>query len=192
MRAGDDSARDELLRSVCDRLERLTRKMLRSFPDVERWEQTQDVLNVSLLKLLKALDEVTPHSVKAFYSLAATQIRRQLLDLAKHYRGAYGLGTNQASNANFGVSDQSDPRLNPPDPHSDPHDLDLWIGFHEAVEGLPTEEREVLSLVFYHGWKRKDIAELFQVDERTVRRKWSSACERLRKALFGRVPNIAD
>ena len=36
LRAGDSSARDELLRRAGGRLERLTRKMLRGFPGVRR------------------------------------------------------------------------------------------------------------------------------------------------------------
>jgi RNA polymerase sigma-70 factor (ECF subfamily) len=58
-------------------------------------------------------------------------------------------------------------------------DPERWILFHEAVDRLPIEEREVVGLRFYHGWKQKHIAELFQVDVRTVRRRWSSAREKL-------------
>ena len=65
-----------------------------------------------------------------------------------------------------------------------------WVRFHEAVDRLPTEEREVVGLVFYHGWTRDRIAELFGVDERTVRRRWSAACQRLRE-LAGDVPSDA-
>ena len=44
MRAGDLAARDELLRSLGDRLRRLARKMLHRFPAVQRWADTGDVL----------------------------------------------------------------------------------------------------------------------------------------------------
>ena len=43
LRAGDESARDELLDIACERLGRLARKMLRGYPGVRRWEQTDDV-----------------------------------------------------------------------------------------------------------------------------------------------------
>ena len=59
-------------------------------------------------------------------------------------------------------------------------DYDHWVRFHEAVDQLPIEEREVVGLVFYHGWTQEQIAELFQVDERTIRRRWSSACKKIR------------
>ncbi len=53
------------------------------------------------------------------------------------------------------------------------------------MDQLPVEEREVVGLVFYHGWTQAKIAELFDVDERTIRRRWSSACERLRELVGG-------
>ena len=67
-------------------------------------------------------------------------------------------------------------------------DLDLWSAFHEQVDHLPVEEREVVSLMFYHGWTQVQIAELFQVDERTIRRRWQSACLRLHQLVKGELP----
>ncbi len=43
LQAGDESARDELLQIACERLTRLARKMLRSYPVVRPWEQTDVV-----------------------------------------------------------------------------------------------------------------------------------------------------
>ena len=50
------------------------------------------------------------------------------------------------------------------------------------------DEREVVGLVFYHGWTQAKIAELFQVDDRTIRRRWSSACQRLRDLIGEPIP----
>jgi RNA polymerase sigma-70 factor (ECF subfamily) len=63
----------------------------------------------------------------------------------------------------------------PAAPADEPEELERWRAFHEAVERLPTEEREVVSLIFYHGCTRVQVAELLQVDERTVRRRWRAA-----------------
>src|SRR5262245_6276779 len=49
MRSGDLDAREELVRSVCGRLEHLARKMLRAYPAVRRWEDTSDVLQSTLM-----------------------------------------------------------------------------------------------------------------------------------------------
>ncbi len=81
LRAGDEAARDDLLRIACDRLSRLARKMLRSFPVVRPWEQTDDVLQNASMRLCRALDDVKPASVRSFINLAAVQIRRELIDL---------------------------------------------------------------------------------------------------------------
>jgi len=62
--------------------------------------------------------------------------------------------------------------------------------FHQEVENLPTKEREVLGLAFYHGWTQAEIARLFRVDERTIRRYYQSACVKLHDRLGGRTPDL--
>src|SRR5262245_25284397 len=90
MRAGDAMAREELLRSMCGRLEGLAHKMLKGFPNVRRWEDTCDVLQNALPRLLRALQTIQPDSMKGFFCLAAEQIRRELVDLARRYKGIRG------------------------------------------------------------------------------------------------------
>jgi DNA-directed RNA polymerase specialized sigma24 family protein len=124
MRAGDLAARDELLRGLGARLERLARKMLRRFPGVQRWVETEDVLQNALLRLLRALEQVQPGSMREFFGLAAEQMRRELLDLARHFHGPLGHGANHASHfPENGVSDapeQSADRTN------DTDELERW------------------------------------------------------------------
>jgi DNA-directed RNA polymerase specialized sigma24 family protein len=63
-----------------------------------------------------------------------------------------------------------------PDPNSGlSDDFHLWSACHERVDQLPVEEREVFGLTFYRGWAQAQVAELFQVDERTIRRRWRCA-----------------
>src|SRR5206468_11164035 len=62
MRAGDRSAREALFEHVCERLRRLTRKMLKGYPGVQRWAETDDVLQNALHRLLRSLNEVQPNS----------------------------------------------------------------------------------------------------------------------------------
>jgi RNA polymerase sigma-70 factor (ECF subfamily) len=189
MRKGDSAAPDELLRATCSRLERLARKMLRGFPTVARYEQTADVLQRAVLRLLRALEQVRPASVREFFGLAATQMRRELLDLARRYQGAHGPAANQATLPGRLAGDSDAPAaFDPPDPGNLDENLDRWCAFHEQVEALPAEEREVVSLVFYHGWTQAQIAELFGVTERTIRRYWQSACLKLSAALGASLP----
>lgn len=177
IRAGDLAARDELLRAVCHRLERLARAMLHRYPSVRRWEETADVFQNSALRLMRALQDVTPTSTRDFFGLAAQQMRRVLLDLAKHYNGPRGDGANLAPVAAGAAPEPAAPNGGT--------DLDTWQAFHEGVEELPPEEREVVGLVFYHGWQQQQIAELFGIDERTVRRRWNAAQAKLRLTLGG-------
>ena len=97
LRAGDDQARAELVNCACHRLEWLTRKMLRSWERVHRWEQTADVVQNVLVRLYRALSESQPETPVEFFRLAALNIRRELRDLAKHYYGPRGEGTNHAT-----------------------------------------------------------------------------------------------
>ena len=71
-------------------LERLTRRMLKDYARLRRWEQTGDVLQNALLRLHRALASERPRSVRAFLALAATQIRRELIDLSRHHFGPEG------------------------------------------------------------------------------------------------------
>src|SRR6476646_8282920 len=89
-RAGDRAALNALIRRTAERLERLARKMLGSFPAVRAREQTGDVLQSALIRLTRALGEVTPASVRDYYRLAAEQLRRELLDLARRHRPPAG------------------------------------------------------------------------------------------------------
>ena len=174
LRSGDAAARDELLRHAYGRLQRLARKLLQGYPGVRRWDQTDDVLQNSLLRLLRTLQTIRPETPRDFFNLAAVHIRRELLDLARRAKGKGTVPLDPAGS--------SDPRApEPAAPASADADTDRWVRFHEAVDALPVEEREVVGLVFYHGWTQAQIAELFQVDERTVRRRWASACKKIRE-----------
>ena len=181
MRAGDLAARDELLRAVCGRLERLARKMLRRFPNVQRWTETSDVLQSALVRLLRSLGQMeAPASVRDFFALAAEHMRRELLDLARHFASSKGPRAVQMSQ----LPDFSrTPDFEPAAPAEDPSELERWCAFHDEVEKLPAEEREVVGLIFYHGWAQAEVAELFGVHERTIRRRWTSALVRLHHVL---------
>jgi len=173
--AGDRAALDRLVRRTVGRLERLARKMLRGFPAVRAREQTGDILQSALLRLTRALRRVTPRSVRDYYRLAAEQIRRELYDLARRY-------------SRRPVGELGD--IDPAEPASDSaDDLSRWAALQEAVERLPTDEREVFGLTFYHGWTQPRIAALLQISDRQVRRLWTAACLRLNEAIGG-LPEV--
>jgi RNA polymerase sigma factor (sigma-70 family) len=188
LRAGDESARDELLDIARVRLGRLARKMLRGYPGVRRWEQTDDVLQNVAVRLCRALKTMRPESVHGFVRLAALQIRRELIDLARHYEGPEGLGRHHLSRAG---PDDAEAPPGPPDPSSDTHDparLASWSEFHETIESLPDAEREVFDLLWYQGLSQREAAALLGISERAAKRRWRSARLKLHEMLRGRMP----
>jgi len=186
LRAGDTSARNELINVACARLTRLARKMLRAYPTVARWEQTDDVVQNAALRLHRALNEVTPDSPASFFNLAAVQIRRELIDLARHHYGARGPGKLHDT-----IGGDSRPRQGIDglaDGTNEPTRLADWTEFHRLVETLPDELREVFNLVWYQGLTQADTAKILGVTERVVKWRWRSARLALHQALKGESP----
>jgi RNA polymerase sigma-70 factor (ECF subfamily) len=186
LQAGDETARNELFRHMTGRLERLTRKMLHQFPGVRRWAGTDDVLQSALIRLLRALEAVQPTTARDFLGLAAEQIRRELVDLARHFYGPQGLGANHASRG--GAEGSRDPVLAQPAPAEEPSAFSAWCEFHEQVRHLPPDEREVVDLLFYQELTQGEAAGLLQVTKRTVKRRWQSALLKLHAALENHWP----
>lgn len=180
VKAGDPKALDILLKRVASRLERLANKMLLRFPRVARWAEKDDVLQNASLRLIRALGEVRPDSMRAFYALASTQIRRELLDMTKSLYGPHGDAAHYIS---LDPNDSDARRkMDPAFPQED-SELERWCNFHEQVDSLPAEEREVVGVIFYQGWKQDEIANMFGVHLRTVQRWWKSALRKLRDVL---------
>jgi RNA polymerase sigma-70 factor (ECF subfamily) len=172
---GDEAAYGELLSIASVRLHKLTRRMLKDFPRLRRWEQTDDVFQTAALKLHRSLSEVKPESVRQFFGLAATQIRRTLIDLARHHFGPEGQGAKHESGATHNHTGNTD----------SPESLAAWAEFHEQVDRLPDDEREVFQLLWYSGTTQREAAELLDISERTVLRRYCRARLQLRDALHG-------
>ena len=191
LRAGDESARKELLNCACERLSRLTRKMLRGYPRLKRWEQTDDVLQNAAVRLYRALGQVKPASAPDFFRLAALNIRRELLDLAKHYYGPQGRGARHATVDHRRQDASGTPAAHePPDAGGGPERLAAWTEFHQQIERLPDEEREIFDLLWYQGLSQAEAASLLNVSERTIKRRWQSARLKLHEALHGELPEL--
>jgi RNA polymerase sigma factor (sigma-70 family) len=189
LRGGDESARDELLGCACERLRNLARKMLRGYPNVRRWEQTDDVLQNTALRLRRTLQQMPVQTALDFFRLAALNIRRELLDLAKHYYGPQGHGARHATWGPGDTATGTGPGpAAPADLSREPSRLAAWGEFHEQIGALPDEEREVFDLLWYQGLSQAEAAEVLGVSERTVKRRWQAARLKLHDALGGEVP----
>ena len=177
IRGGDLAARSELFGQVQDRLRSLARRMLRGFPRVRRWEDTDDVLQNTMVRLSRAIETVPFHSSRDFFRLAATQLRRELIDLARSHFGPQGGGSHYAtpplSNGPNQLEAVSDPDAN------DPVQLAKWSDFHIKVSQLPDEEREAFDLLWYNGLTQDEAAKLLNISPSTLKRRWLSAKLRL-------------
>lgn len=182
-RGGDPDATTRLIERACGRLLKLTRKMFHAYPALQRWEQTDDVFQNSLLRLHHALANVEVESVRHFFNLAGEMVRRELLDLKKHHFGALGDAKNhhtdhQPSDDTGGALAQT---------AAEPESLDRWEGFHAGVDALPDETREVVNLLYYEGLTQQEAAEVLGVSVRTVKRRWQEAKLRLHEVLCGQA-----
>ncbi|HQX51053.1 MAG TPA: sigma-70 family RNA polymerase sigma factor [Planctomycetaceae bacterium] len=175
---GDSAAHDALLNHACDRLLRLTRKMFHGYPNLRRWEQTDDVFQNSMVRLHRAMAEVQVESVRHFFNLAAVQVRRELLDLAKHHFGPEGNGAKHHTDGQ--PADDVGGALQRAD---EPDDLSGWSEFHAEVEKLNDDEQEVVNLVYYDGLTQEEAARVLGISFRTLKRRWQTIKLKLYEAL---------
>ena len=141
----------------------------------------------SAMRLYRSLSEVQPESVRDFFGLAATQIRRTLIDLARHHYGPEGHGAKHHTDGDGRAADDGVLQQQPGHAFK-PESLDGWVRFHEAVEQLPEQEREVFQLLWYAGMQQKEIATLLGISVPTIQRRWYQAQHFLRRAADGDSP----
>ena len=170
--AGEGSARDEVLEGIQRRLYQLAKKMLQGFPAVQRRVEADDVAMEVNRRLLLAFNKgVQPASVTDLIGLAAWHVRRQLLNWAKKYRHE-----KPAPNGSYLPIDR-------PDTTAGPATLVDWAEFHEAIDKLKPESRELFDLLYYNGLTIKEAATLLQQSETMVKRRWRDAKLALHKAI---------
>jgi RNA polymerase sigma factor (sigma-70 family) len=182
MRNGDDSVRTELLGLAYERLRLLARKMFHhDFPRLGNLHETDSILHEAVLRLFRALQEVQPTSVHDFLTFSAAQIRRVLLDMARHQghrnrnKNELSAGSGPAMTEHQGLADAS----------LDPSQLAQWSEFHQKVRELPDEEREVIDLYWYQGLTQAETARVLGVHEKAVSRRWLSVRLKLSQWLPG-------
>jgi len=192
LQAGDRSAVNELIIHFERRLRALTRKMIREYPLVHRCEQTDDVFQKAVLRLCRALKEVSPGSTRELVRLSAAQIRRELLNLTRHYRSRPDLlstvdpeTAGLASEGEFGIEVPARALQRPADQALY---LEQWTDFHEVVARLPEPQREVFDLIWYHGLSQQEVARVQGICVRTVKKRWHAARLAIYDALDGVLP----
>lgn len=163
---GDPAALESLVDHSYRKLQRMASRMIRGYPAVRRWEDTDDVCQTAVVRLQRALGQTKPESLRHYFRLAGAQIRRTLIELARKHKGPLGLSTNQ---------DTHDGNVVMPDPTNDPFNLADWADFHQQIEQLPDILREAFDLLWYGGLSQAEAAEQLGVTVRTVKRRWREA-----------------
>jgi RNA polymerase sigma-70 factor (ECF subfamily) len=163
--AGDEPA-EPIVRSLLDRavrrLQLLCANLLhRSYPRLQQPPlnlQPDELLSAVVERLLKAMRELRPQTVRQFFALANQHMRWELNDLARRLDEQpsvvelnEGVVPAPASSGS-GLSPDSRRML-------------------AAIDKLPEEEREVFSLVRIQGLTQPEAAEILSVSPKTVQRR---------------------
>jgi RNA polymerase sigma factor (sigma-70 family) len=169
-----------LLARAVQRLHLLCANLLyRSYPRLARSPlnlQTDEVLGAVVERLLKAMRETRPETVRQFFGLANQHIRWELNDLArrldKQTPAAPLMDTLPAlESSDTGLSDNARRML-------------------EAIEKLPEDEREVFSLVRIQGMSQAETANLLDVSAKTIQRRLNRSLMLLAEMLSDLQPDL--
>jgi RNA polymerase sigma factor (sigma-70 family) len=178
--AGKDGARERILEFCDGRLRELAHRLLGEFATVRRWDGTDDVAQNAALRLYRALGETVPDSPRGLMGLMATVIERELIDLARKHAGPLSYAANHGTNVteNTGgniafVVDEAADENGAGEGEAVP--IERWEMFHQAVEKLPPEYRELFRLVWYVGVDQESAAKALGMSLRTVERRWQEA-----------------
>jgi RNA polymerase sigma factor (sigma-70 family) len=158
------------------RLQRLCARLLyRNYPRLTRPPlglDAEEMLGSVVERLLRALRQTRPKTVRGFFDLAGQHMRWELNDLARRL----------------------DEQGRPLDVHdfdvAAPASSDSGLGpaarqMLDAIDRLPEDERESLNLVRIHGMTHAEAAELLGVSTKTIQR-------RLNRALIAVTAELDD
>jgi RNA polymerase sigma factor (sigma-70 family) len=192
LQTGDLTARDRIIELCSERLRVLAHRMIRRFPKVRRWDDTDDLFQNAALRLHRALGQLQGESPRSIMALAATQLHRELIDLARKHTGPSSYAANHGTNVIRlrTADDSAAPRYvdQVADTDTTETTIERWEDFHAAVQRLPDDLREVFHLVWYLGADQRTIAGVLGCSDRTVKTRWREAREAVKAALDGQRP----
>lgn len=183
--AGDQSARTTLINRCSSRFLKLTRTIKADYPQLGRWEQTDDICQEATLKIWEDLHTRTFENGLHFYRTTARIIRHTLIDLMRHHFGPQGIGRQHHSvpmNPDESSQQQrSDPACNTFDPQL----LAQWTELHDTINRLSPSSTEMFDLMYYHELSQHDAGLVLGISDRQVRRRWGQARDELAALLEG-------
>lgn len=166
----------ELLARAVSRLQVLCGSLLYgSYPRLTRPPinlRSDEMLSAVVERLIKALRQARPGTVRQFFAIANQHMRWELNDLARRLdeQTAFALADGDIAAAPESTGTQLSP---------------VARRLFEAIEGLPEEEREVFDLVRLQGMTRGEAADVLGVSVKTVQR-------RLNRGLFLLARAVGD
>ena len=183
---GDDSARRELIEISMRRLQLLARRILNDIPTVRRFEDTDDLLQNSVVRLWKYLSDHQPETPVDYFRLAACLIRRELIDLSRHHFGHRASVGSAETDLSSAVESANIAQWQPAgnDDSFNPQKLSQLTEFHEYVETLSDEDRSLFDLLWYQGLTMGETSELLNIPLRTLGRRWKMVRVRLYQVLL--------
>ena len=154
---------------LLDRMRTLAHRMLSLHPSLRGAEGTSDLVQNAVIRLDNAMQSEDLASPRNVIGLAVTQLKRELVDLIRRHQ----IRERWATIAALELEAQA----------SEDRSLDTWTQFHEAVEGLPREQRDAVQFLWYLGLDQETAAASLGICSRTLRRHWREGQKSLRKAL---------
>ncbi len=170
-----------LLGRSVKRIQQLCEVMLyRSYPRLTRAPvnlDTDELLGAVVERLIKALREARPNTVRDFYALANQHMRWELNDLARRLD----------RNVDFHSMPLNEELVRAP--ANDDSSIGLTASrMLAAIDDLPQELRETFSLVRMHGVSHVEAAELLGVSTKTIQRRLSQCLMKLEAQLIDLKP----
>jgi RNA polymerase sigma factor (TIGR02999 family) len=175
---GEKEAMNQLLPLVYDELHRLARSYFRR----ERGEHTLQPTALVHEAYLRLVDQRAPMESRGhFLAVAATQMRRILLDYARKHRAARrgGAGQKVLLEDTMAVCEQQPVEM---------------IALDEALTrlaDLDPSQAHLVELRFFGGLSVEETAEVMGVSPATVKRSWSSARAFLHRDISQGAPDDA-
>jgi RNA polymerase sigma-70 factor (ECF subfamily) len=163
---GGDSPAEPIVRALLDRAVRrlqllcagLLYKSYRRLTQPPLNLQTDELLGAVVERLLKALRDARPRTVRQLFAIANQHMRWELNDLARR------LDQEPASEE---MREELVPAPVPSRSGLTPDGVRML----EAIDALPEDERETFDLVRVQGLTQSEAAELLGITTRTVRRR---------------------
>ncbi len=181
--AGDTPA-DPIIRALLDgaihRLQLLCTNLLyRSYPRLMQPPlnlQPDELLGAVVERLLKAMREARPQTVRQFFALANQHMRWELNDLARRLDDQPSILELREELVPAPLSSASS--ITP-----------SGRRMLEAIDNLPEDEREVFSLVRIQGLTQPEAADVLGVSAKTVQRRLNRSLLLLAEQLDDLRPN---